>query len=388
MKLREPVTIICVSNDSLVLESCLEKSVNDGLPDAPQTELIVLENSRQQYTTAGAALNEGVRRARHKVCVMVHQDVYLHSLPKLEEAAARLRQDPTLGLLGAIGIDGEGSLRGRIRDRLLLTGEPVVEPRDVDSLDEVLVMATRAQLLDQPLSEDTELAWHAYAVEYGARQRRQGRRVAAADIPLTHNSLTINLARLTEAHAHVARLYPEFKTIVTTCGVIGSRPRTKLPASLESRRWRFRWLQSSLALRLNGTIQPGREILLSDIRFSIDSILEASGTDHLAVINMSDSEAQQDYDGGVCLPRRRNKFTFTTLQPQELHQLNQVSTEDSVLVTNISNSLMPRVREMLSGRPTRQGHHKSIGHWYLAGPVARVMPLDFSRPPVRPLALL
>ncbi len=71
---------------------------------------------------------------------------------------------------------------------------------EVDSLDEVLFMMRRDQILRHPLSEEADLSWHAYAVEYGARLRSMGYRVAVANIPLTHNSLTINLDRLAEAH--------------------------------------------------------------------------------------------------------------------------------------------------------------------------------------------
>ena len=43
-----------------------------------------------RFGSAGAALNDGARRARNGVVVFVHQDVYLHSLVALEEAAAAL----------------------------------------------------------------------------------------------------------------------------------------------------------------------------------------------------------------------------------------------------------------------------------------------------------
>lgn len=388
MKQREPVSIICVSNNREVLESCLEKSVKDGLAQAPDTELIVMENSTQRYPTAGAALNEGVSQARHKVCVMVHQDVYLHSLPKLEEAASRLLQDPQLGFAGAIGIEPSGKLQGQIRDRLLLTGDPISGVQDVDSLDEVLVMATRQQLLREPLSQDSELAWHAYAVEYGARQRRAGRRVVATDIPLTHNSLTINLARLSEAHAHVSGLYPEFATITTTCGVVGAPEARRLPGFLESRRWRWRWLRNSLMLRRSGALNQGEDVLLSDVRFSIDAVLDASGTDHLLVLNVSDAQGQADYGTAVQLPRLGRNLTYLAIDRGELGAVAEIEESASVLLTNLNPQDIAKLRTSMAGKPQRQGHDMAIGHWLLAGPAAGTMPEAFNRAPVKPLAFI
>jgi hypothetical protein len=150
-----------------------------------------------------------IRIARHKTVVLVHQDVCLHSGASPEAAARRLSDGSGHGLLGACGIDASGSVVGRMRDRICLLGRPLTGPCDVDSVDEVLFMAPRALLLDEPLTEAPELAWHAYAVEYGLRVRARGLRVGATRIPSTHNSLSGNLASLGAAHAAIARTHPE-----------------------------------------------------------------------------------------------------------------------------------------------------------------------------------
>src|ERR1700757_2148227 len=119
---RTPVSIVCVSNNSQVLNDCLIRSVDTHRTTAPETELIAVDNSRKQFSTAGAALNHGGSLAHNEVCVFVHQDVYLHSLVRLEEVAAALLTDNGIGLLGAIGITANGDLPGRIRDRVVLIG--------------------------------------------------------------------------------------------------------------------------------------------------------------------------------------------------------------------------------------------------------------------------
>ena len=173
-----PVAVICVFNNSTVLQECLTSSVQAGTLEAPQTEFIPVDNTTGQFSSAGAALNHGASLARNDVLVFVHQDVYLHSLVAVEEAAAALMDNDSIGLLGATGVTNQGRLLGKIRDRIILSGERRRGLPDVDSVDEVLFMARRKQILGEPLSEDSDLSWHAYAVEYGVRMRAMGLRVA------------------------------------------------------------------------------------------------------------------------------------------------------------------------------------------------------------------
>ena len=60
------------------------------------------------YPSAGAALNHGVSLAKNDVVVFAHQDVFLHSLRALQEAAGMLAVDG-FGLLGAIGVRSNGA---------------------------------------------------------------------------------------------------------------------------------------------------------------------------------------------------------------------------------------------------------------------------------------
>lgn len=148
---RAAVSIVCVSNNPEVLNDCLIRSVETHLPAAPKTELIVVRNSQREFSTAGGALNYGVSQARNDVCVFVHQDVYLHSLVRLEQAAAALLMDTGIGLLGAIGITPDHGPRGQVRDRVVLIGYVSDVVTEVSSLDEVLFMARRDQLLQAPI---------------------------------------------------------------------------------------------------------------------------------------------------------------------------------------------------------------------------------------------
>ncbi|MCA1569575.1 MAG: glycosyltransferase family 2 protein, partial [Chloroflexi bacterium] len=129
---RASVSIVCVANDARVRMSCLDRSIEAHLREAPRTEYIPIDNSDGRFASAGAALNHGAARATGDVVVFVHQDVYLHSLAALERAAGALLRSGDIGLHGASGITAGGRVLGRVRDRVVLIGEQQCEPADVD----------------------------------------------------------------------------------------------------------------------------------------------------------------------------------------------------------------------------------------------------------------
>lgn len=247
------ISIVCVYNKEPVLADCLIRSLKAADIDNDRFEFIPLDNRESAFSSAGAALNEGVRRATGECVVMVHQDVYLHSVRALVDAADLILSDERVGVVGAVGISSDMSMRGQIRDRFVMYGPPVASLEEVDSLDEVLFMASRRRLLDEPISQFPALAWHGYAVEYGARMVSQGRTVAVARIPLTHNSMTVNLVGLAEAHATIAQLHPNVVPLQTTCGRIPAPRHLRRPGSAFARaRSALGWLRDSARIAALG----------------------------------------------------------------------------------------------------------------------------------------
>ena len=180
-------------NDVQVREQCLDSSIERHRSEVDNLDYVQVDNRDGAFPSAGAAFNFGAARARHDHLVFVHQDVVLHSLAALERAAAALDSDHGIGLAGAFGVERGGRFVGRVRDRVVLIGERTAGPVDVDAVDEVLFIVPRRAFDRERLSESPKFAWHAYAVEYGLRLRRHGLRVCAVDVPLTHNSLSINI---------------------------------------------------------------------------------------------------------------------------------------------------------------------------------------------------
>jgi Glycosyltransferase like family len=385
---RTPVSIVCVSNNSEILNDCLVRSFEAHKMTAPNTELIVVENFQKEFSTAGAALNRGASLAHNEVCVFVHQDVYLHSLVKLEEAAAALVGDTQIGLLGAIGRTANGEFCGRVRDRMAVLGRATDGFTEVDSLDELLFMARRHQVLTAPLSEDPNLAWHAYAVEYGARMRRLGKRVVAGRIPLTHNGLTANLHRLTEAHVCISRLYPDQLPIYTTCGVIHGR--LPKPTNLFDRHQRrLQWLKDSRQAYLARRAVGPLPVVLSPISIDVDNVLKDCGEQSLTVVALESVRNQYaDFAEAIELRRRGRMFAFRVADFQgALDWFSRCGQDKSLLLTNIDSAFLPKLRGMHKDADALLGFSRVSGFWMITGPAAKASPEAWRVPSAKPLGL-
>jgi hypothetical protein len=386
MRVRQQgVSIVCVYNNIKVRQDCLDRSIGGR----PEIEFIPVDNRTDAYATAGAALNCGARHARYPVVLFVHQDVYLHSIDRILAAAALLNDQTNWGMLGALGMTSVGTPVGRIRDRVQLLGESARDPVIVDSLDEVLFLTRRELVLEHRLSEDPLLGWHAYAVEYGIRMRKLGLAVGAIDLAITHNSITINLARLDVAHRRVAEMHPDALPVRTTCGTLGGDRRTRMRKwpIIGRHGWRYQWLQESLlALRARRRLHV--PAVIGDIRHDVD-LLDAGHNHVLHVINMDDNNDFAPYETeSVALDRRGRSFRFRSLASSALLEAawREVSKGDSVLVTHLALGDLRYLQEILRGvgMPAVLGVHDGM-LWLLAGPASARIPSAWRRRRAIPL---
>ena len=392
-----PFSIICVFNDPEVRSHCLDRSIEEHRNEAC-VEYLPIDNVDGSFATAGAALNHGASLASHDVLVFAHQDVYLHSLRALEAAASVLAEDDRTGVLGAVGVDTSGRLVGRIRDRVVLLGERAREPTEVDSLDELLFMAPRDLVQSQPLSESPDLAWHAYAVEYGLRARSLGLRVCAVDIPLTHNSLTTNVDRLDLARGAVAAAYPEALPVRVPGGRVSgpcrTRPRSRL---LSPHRWRYRWLRESIAAHLGQFASKADACVLGDIRWDIDDLVAGDPKSELLIVNL-DREAEFTDEGTTPLELMRRaypiKITSAPL-PGLIDRLAERDPGSSTLLTNLGIADLRALRMAdlralcpdLAGQSCLLGFRAEVGYWLLLGPAASTVPRRWRTPKATPLGM-
>jgi len=265
----------------------------------------------------------------------------------------------------------------------VLLGDPVVQPIDVDSVDEVLFLAPRSQLLGEPLTQAPDLAWHAYAVEYGLRVRRLGLRTGVADIPLTHNSLSINVDRLDVAHKAVAERYPELLPVRTTCGVIHARTggRVFLPAH----RWRYRWLRESLVLRQARGAGKATAVL-ADIREDVDGVISRSPGRRLHIVNRSQGGFADGSHDPLELTRRDGRVAIAARSLEDV-QAEVASREPGsrLLLTNLSAADLAALGSRWPDAPAVLGLHTGIGFWLLLGVPPGHLPPQWRSPKATPL---
>lgn len=386
---REPVSIVTVFNDEAVRRSCLDRSIDAHREEAPSIDYVPVANHNGAFASAGAALNHGAARSRHDYLVFAHQDVYLHSLTALEEAAGILAEDEGIGILGAVGVTSDGRFFGRVRDRVFLLGDPAGRPVPVDCVDEALFIIPRRLLEREPLTEHLDFAWHAYAVEYGLRARAAGLRVCAVDIPLTHNSLTINLDRLDVAYAALAASHPDAVPVMTPQGVVGGKPRLRNRTNiLSSHRWRYRWLRESRDARAGSSATGGSPCVLADIRTDIDELLaQLASPPPLLVVNVDrHCSFANEQSRPLSLVRSRRPIRVASAPLEEVAQtITRCAPGGPALVTNVDLEELGWLASQLPFEERIIGFRKSIGYWMLIGVAPDAMPSIWRSRPATPL---
>jgi hypothetical protein len=355
---------------------------------------VQVDNTGGPFPSAGAALNHGAGEARHDFLVFVHQDVYLHSLKALEEAAGMLADDEGISLIGASGVTPRGRFFGRIRDRVILSGAPSPRPTPVDCVDEVLFVIPRRLLERYPLSEEVDLAWHAYAVDYGLRARLDGLRVCAVDIPITHNSLTVNLDRLNVAYDALAARHPEAMPVVTPQGRIGGAPRLadriSAVGGVGAHRWRYRWLRESFSAHAGSHATGGSPCLLGDIRLDVDDLLAGlPGETPLLVINVDhDCTFAGEPADSLTLTRAGQPIRLTSRPLEQVGWATARSAVDTpVLITNLGLVDLRTIASQLSPHRPVLGFRDSIGYWMVLGVDHDAMPPSWRSRRATPLGM-
>jgi hypothetical protein len=203
-----------------------------------------------------------------------------------------------------------------------------------------------------------------------------GLRVGVTDIPLTHNSLTANLARLDVAHAAVAARYPEMLPVRTTCGTIAAQPARNPPGGwLGSQRWRYSWLRESLTVRSTRRI-TGAPIVLADIRRDVDKIIERAPDRRLRIVNCSGKARFAGTDEGPLeLTRRNGRVVVDARQISDIPAALAAGPPGSwFLLTNMPREDLGDICARWPANRQVAGFHAAIGFWILLGATAADLP--------------
>jgi hypothetical protein len=230
-------TICSAVNDEGVLRSCLLSS-----PDLGEAGEIILTRGS---VSAAKAYNAALASAKNEIVILVHQDIYLPRgwFQQLESAIHSIAAtDPQWGVLGVYGIASSGAYHGHLYCNAGQTvlGRPFVEPVEVGSLDEVVLILRKSS----GLRFDPEMkGFHFYAADICLTATQRGLKNYAVPGFCFHNANGYGMfpRSFWEGYFHIRRKWSALLPVKTPCIEIDR----SLWPFLRGTIWRFFWLKKS-----------------------------------------------------------------------------------------------------------------------------------------------
>jgi len=191
------ISIICVYNDERAFGSMLKKSVQRQIS---HNELIPVDNTGGTFKSAPEALNYAARQSHGDYLMFVHQDVILTDKEWLGSTEIILNGIPNLGVAGCAGVDDNGKKQGFIRDRYHYWGRPITASKEVQTLDESILIIPRRIFERIQFDEANFKGWHCYGADYCLTAISQGLSNHVIPSQIYHNSPNTNIAGLFQQH--------------------------------------------------------------------------------------------------------------------------------------------------------------------------------------------
>lgn len=212
-------SIICVYNNITALEDKLLYSLKKNNVEC---ELVLIDNTNNQFPSAASALNYGANQAKNDVLIFAHQDIYIKSPNEIETMARDIERLPMGSILGA-----QGAIEGNKEDISNLTAgsELICDHRSeitklikCDCVDEGLFGMKRQIFSELRFNEELCNNWHLYAVEMCLHTRKNGGNVYIHPIQIHHFSYGhISRGYMKNMIKLVDYYHNDFKYIWTTC---------------------------------------------------------------------------------------------------------------------------------------------------------------------------
>lgn len=188
----DKISIICCYNNEEKLTY-----LTDSLDEQDiSCERILVDNSKNRFSSAAAALNYGASKASGSLLFFVHQDIRFtapHALRELAEKAEVLSDRDIGGIAGAVFEDRykktitnmtyspeEKHYRGVFKGDYVLT----------ESVDECLFIMRKEAWEAHHFDEEICDHWHFYAVEQCLYFRKEGGKIYTFDCQVNHLSET------------------------------------------------------------------------------------------------------------------------------------------------------------------------------------------------------
>ena len=184
------ISVVCVYNNPEILDNLLLKSLKTQSLDY---ELILMDNTNNQFKSAAEALNKGGTKANGDYIMFVHQDIDLKSSEWLKDAETTLNSLENLGIAGVAGVSPwdedekvsnitQGSPPRKISD------EHIETPQNVQTLDECLFIIPTSVFNILKFDEVICSGWHLYAVDYCLSAINRGLDVFVIPSEVHHSS--------------------------------------------------------------------------------------------------------------------------------------------------------------------------------------------------------
>lgn len=238
------IHLCCVANDERILARDLLRSP-DIAEGRVQTSII------WNAPAAAAAYHDAVGHIHADILLFAHQDVYFPEgwFARLDAACRELdAMDPSWAVAGLCGMTREEEFVGHLWDSGLgaVCGGPFGQPREIASLDEVVLIVRRAS----GVSFDHALpSFHLYGTDIVLEARKAGLKSYAIDLPVIHNSKAN--VRLDQTYVAAYRfMVRKWKALLPWPTVIVQLRDN--PLTLQLRRIRLRYK----ALRRASTLHP------------------------------------------------------------------------------------------------------------------------------------
>jgi Glycosyltransferase like family len=212
------ISIICIYNDERAFSCMLKESVQRQISP---NELIPVDNTGGTFKSAPEALNYAAGQSHGDYLMFVHQDVILTDKEWLGKTERILNDIPDIGVAGCAGIDDSGKKQGFIKDRYHYWGTPLTASKEVQTLDESVLIIPRKVFESIQFDEENFKGWHCYGADYCLTVSSRGLRNYVIPNQIYHNSPNLNIADLLkEQRILFGKHNAGYKYIYTTSGTL------------------------------------------------------------------------------------------------------------------------------------------------------------------------
>ncbi|MDD5972942.1 MAG: glycosyltransferase [Spirochaetales bacterium] len=187
------LSIICVYNSKSVLDECLISGLQTQ--NNKDYELILIDNRKNEFSSAASALNYGAKKAKGERLIFTHQDIKMLDCDTLSKINTFF--DQGLEIFGSSGVK---KYSAKMVSNVYTTNfdeafyanklcKRITSPEIVETLDECFVCMTR-EVFNKVGGFDEKVCdnWHMYCVDLTISAKEKGIKVYSVPLNLFHQS--------------------------------------------------------------------------------------------------------------------------------------------------------------------------------------------------------